>query len=105
MWINKAEERTGGESSLRGGETGSFIGSGLKERHGRVCILGGGLKKKKKKEKKAPCTGIARRGFLPLLLTPGGFIVYSKPHLRGVLGQAQRERSLVKMRLLIAPMR
>lgn len=64
----------------------------------RVFLGGGGLKKEASLHRNCPLGGSS------LLLTEEGFIVYSKSHLLGVLGQAQRERSLVKMRLM-APMR
>lgn len=90
-----------------GGKTGRFLGSGWKEiRRGLFFCRREKKKKERRIKNKQACARNCPSGASSLLLqTPEGFIVDSKPHLRGVLGQAQRERSLIKSRLLMAPMR
>lgn len=76
------------EEAHHGGETGSVLGSGLKQTHRRLFWFWGvGLKKEVSLHRRCPSEVF----LFFLLLTPGGFIVYSTPHLCGVLGQAQRD--------------
>lgn len=65
VWINKAEERTGGKRSQ--GKTGTIHGSGLQERRRRLFFGGGGGVDLKKKP---ICTEILHRGLF--------FITYSR---------------------------
>lgn len=77
------------EEAHHGGETGSVLGSGLKQTHRRLFWFWGvGLKKRSQPASEVPIGGFS---LFFLLLTPEGFIVYSTPHLCGVLGQAQRD--------------
>lgn len=94
VWINNAEERTGGRSSSLG--TNGFIPRLWLEGDTPLTLL------KRRIKKKPSCAGISHRGFLfpPSIRTPEGFIVPSKPHLSLVLGQAQRERSFGQFEII-----